>query len=77
LKPNPPITDNNVNIRSTWKVAFRPSESRNVLTEAKPKPKKQHEKQPATRESRNFHQGKSRNLKKYRTPQKAIFRKKP
>jgi hypothetical protein len=48
---------------STLKVAIRPSQSRNVQSASSPKPKKQQGTQTAKAESRNFHQGKSRNLK--------------
>jgi hypothetical protein len=49
-----PISDNNFNMESTYKVAFRPSKSRNEKAEPKPKPKKQHGTQSAKAESRNF-----------------------
>ncbi|MGA2386876.1 MAG: hypothetical protein ABSG33_10120, partial [Candidatus Bathyarchaeia archaeon] len=49
-----PITDNNLNMQSTLKVASRQSESRNVQSASSPKPKKQPETQTATRESRNL-----------------------
>ena len=59
-----PVTDNAVNMESTLKVATRPSQSRNTQTPSSPKPKKQQGTQVAKAESRNFHAGKSRNLKK-------------
>jgi hypothetical protein len=68
-KAGVPITDNNFNMGSTWKVARRPSQSRNVQAETKPKPKKQPKTQKTTAESRNFHQTKSRNLKKHQKTQ--------
>jgi hypothetical protein len=49
-------------MESTLKVATRPSQSRNTQTTSSPKPKKQPETQRAKPESRNFPQGKSRNL---------------
>ncbi|MGA2385198.1 MAG: hypothetical protein ABSG33_01540 [Candidatus Bathyarchaeia archaeon] len=49
-----PITDNNLNMQSTLKVAFRPSQSRNTQTPPNPNPKKQPKTQSATAESRNF-----------------------
>ncbi|MGA2386405.1 MAG: hypothetical protein ABSG33_07725 [Candidatus Bathyarchaeia archaeon] len=61
-KPHPLITDNNVNMESTLKVATRPSQSRNVQTPSSPKPKKQPKMQTAKAESRNFPVGKSRNF---------------
>jgi hypothetical protein len=61
--PEPPITDNTVNIGSTWKVATRPYKSRNPQTPSNAEPKKQPKTQTATPESRNFRRGKSRNLK--------------
>ena len=60
---NPPITDNKLNMESTWKVASRPYESRNKQTASSPKPKKQQGTQTAKVESRNFPVAESRNLK--------------
>jgi hypothetical protein len=50
-------------MESTWEVAFRPRKSHNPQTPSSPKPKKQPKTQKTKVESRNFHKGKSRNLK--------------
>jgi len=50
-------------LASTWKVAKRPSHTNNTQKPLSPKPKKQPKTQNAKAESRNFHRGKSRDLK--------------
>jgi len=62
LKAIRPKADNNLNIEPTWKVAFRPSQSRNPQKTSSPKTKMQTETQRIQLESRNFPPPESRNL---------------
>ncbi len=47
-EPTAPVTDNAVNMESTWKIAIRPSQSRNPQQNSSPKPKKQPKTSPSS-----------------------------